>query len=112
MKALIDLGKSGSQNVMYGVLATLVNLTNSYDKQEIDPEMLELAKFAKQHIPEEHELDDADFVDKRINVLGRLGITTALVALSKTESKNMKELIARVLNAVCSQQELRGLVVQ
>ena len=27
--------------------------------------MLELAKFAKQHIPEEHELDDPDFVDKR-----------------------------------------------
>jgi hypothetical protein len=33
--------------------------------QEINPEMLELAKFAKQHIPEEHELDDPDFVDKR-----------------------------------------------
>ena len=46
---------------MYGVVATLVNLTNSYDKQQIDPEMLELAKFAKQHIPEEHELDDEDF---------------------------------------------------
>ncbi len=28
--------------------------------------MLELAKFAKQHIPEEHELDDPDFVDKRL----------------------------------------------
>jgi hypothetical protein len=36
-----------------------------YYIQEINPEMLELAKFAKQHIPEEHELDDPDFVDKR-----------------------------------------------
>ena len=35
---------------MYGVLATLVNITNSYDKQEIIPEMLELAKFAKHQI--------------------------------------------------------------
>merc|ERR1719244_1619733 len=112
MRALIELGKTGAQNVMYGVLATLVNLTNSYDKQEINPEMLELAKFAKHHIPEEHELDDQDFVDKRIHILGSLGITSALVALSKTESKNMKELICRVLNAVCNQQELRGLVVQ
>ena len=37
-------------------------------------------------------------------MLGNLGITTALVALCKTESKNMKELIARVLNAVCNVQ--------
>jgi len=36
----------------------------------------------------------------------------SLVALSKTESKNMKELIARVLNAFCKHQENRGLVVQ
>ena len=60
------MGKTGAQNVMYGVLATLVNITNSYDKQEINPEMLELAKLAKHHIPEEHELDDEDFADKRI----------------------------------------------
>ena len=32
------------------------------------PEMLELAKFAKHHIPQDHELDDEDFVDKRIYV--------------------------------------------
>ena len=79
----------------YGVVATLVNITNSYDKQEIDPQMLELAKFAKHHIPEEHELDDEDFADKRTDTLGRLGVTSALVSLSKTESHNMRELIAR-----------------
>ena len=44
----------------------MVNLCNAYEKQEILPEMLELAKFAKHHIPQEHELDDPDFVDKRI----------------------------------------------
>ena len=37
-------------------------------------------------------------------ILGRLGVTSALVALAKTESNNMKELIARVLNAICKQQ--------
>ena len=46
-------------------MATLVNITNSYDKQEIDPQMVEFAKFAKHLIPEEHELDDEDFADKR-----------------------------------------------
>jgi hypothetical protein len=54
------------QDVAYGVVTLLVNLTNSYEKQEIMPELIELAKFAKHHIPQEHELDDQDFIDKRI----------------------------------------------
>lgn len=91
------MGKTGPQNVMYGVLATLVNITNSYDKQEINPEMLELAKFAKHHIPEEHKLDDEDFADKRIWSIAKMGVTSALVSLSKMESHNMRELIARYL---------------
>lgn len=49
-------------------MSTLVNLCNAYDKQEIIPEMLELAKFAKRHVPEEHELDDPDFIYKRVEV--------------------------------------------
>ena len=89
-----------------------MNITNSYDKQEIDPQMIELAKFAKHHIPEDHELDDEDFADKRTDTLGRLGVTSALVSLSKTESDNLRELIARVLNALCKNADLRGLVVQ
>ena len=80
---------------MYGVVTTLVNLCNAYDKQEILPEMVELAKFAKQHVPEESELDDKDFIDKRVNVLAQEGAGAALVELSKTESENSKELIAR-----------------
>uniref|UniRef100_A0A1A9X234 Protein unc-45 homolog B n=1 Tax=Glossina brevipalpis TaxID=37001 RepID=A0A1A9X234_9MUSC len=110
--ALVDLARSGDQSCLYGVVTTFVNLCNAYEKQEILPEMLELAKFAKQHVPEEHELDDTDFVQKRIIVLANEGITTALCALAKTESDNSKELISRVLNAVCCLQELRGKVVQ
>ena len=82
---------------MYGVLATLVNITNSYEKQEINSEMLELAKFAKHRIPKEHELDDEDFADKRIWSVAMMGVTSALVSLSKTESHNMRELIARYI---------------
>lgn len=112
LRALIQLAQSGDQSVLYGVVTTFVNLCNAYDKQEVLPEMVELAKFAKHHIPEEHELDDVDFINKRLTVLAEENITSALVALSKTESQNSKELIARVLNAICSLQELRGLVVQ
>lgn len=110
--ALIELAKTGDQSVLYGVVTTLVNLCSAYEKQEMVPELVELAKFAKHHIPEEHEFDDSDFVAKRITVLGKVGVTTALVALSKTESPNSKELIARVFNALCNEQELRGTVVQ
>lgn len=39
---------------MYGSVTTLVNLTNSYDQEELIPELVELAKFAKQHVPEVH----------------------------------------------------------
>lgn len=112
LKALIELARTGDQSVLFGVITTLVNLCNAYEKQEVIPEMVELAKFAKQHIPEEHELDDPDFVSKRIVILGKEGVTTALVALSKTESPNSRELIARVFNALCSEPELRGFVVQ
>ncbi|XP_041971496.1 protein unc-45 homolog B [Aricia agestis] len=112
IQSLIELAKTGDQSCLYGVVTTLVNLCNAYEKQEVMPEMLELAKFAKHHIPEQHELDDPDFVNKRLTILGKAGVTSGLVALSKTESHNSRELIARVFNALCSLQELRGLVVQ
>uniref|UniRef100_A0A2P2HWV5 Protein unc-45 homolog B n=1 Tax=Hirondellea gigas TaxID=1518452 RepID=A0A2P2HWV5_9CRUS len=112
IRSMLELAKSGDLNCVYGIVTTLVNLCNAYDKQEILPEMVKLAKFAKQHVPEEHELDDKDFVDKRINILANEGVGAALVMLSKTESENSRELIARLLLAICEQQENRGLMVQ
>ena len=54
------------------------------------------------------------YFNKRLSfqTLAKLGATSALVALSKTESKNIKELICRVINAICKFPELRGEVVQ
>lgn len=112
IQAMIEVAKTGDQSVLYGVITTLVNLCNAYDKQELIPEMIELAKFAKHHIPEEHELDDVDFVNKRLCSLTKAGVTNALVSLAKTDSQNCRELIARVFNAICSQQEVRGIIVQ
>lgn len=94
-------------NVLYGTVTTFVNLTNSYDKQEIMPEMLELAKFAKQHVPEEHAKDKPEYVEKRCEMLVKLNIVTALVSLAKTESKSSREMISRVMNALCEYQSLR-----
>lgn len=112
LRALLELAKTGDQSVLYGVVTTLVNLVNAYDKQEILPELKKLAEYAKQHVPEEHELDDPDFVAKRVVILAKEGVTTALVALSKTESDNSKEMIARVFNALCAEKDNRGIIVQ
>ncbi|XP_055614210.1 protein unc-45 homolog B [Uranotaenia lowii] len=112
IQGLIELAKTGDQSVIYGVVTTLVNLVNAYEKQEILPEMKKLAQFAKHHIPEEHELDDPDFISSRIIILANEGVTSGLVALCKTESEGSREMISRVFNALCSEQEVRGKVVQ
>lgn len=46
--------QSEDKTVLYAVGSTLVNCTNSYDVEKPDPQMVELAKYAKQHVPEEH----------------------------------------------------------
>lgn len=112
LRAMIELAKTGDQSVLFGVVTTLVNLCNAYEKQEVLPELVQLAKYAKQHVPEEHELDDPDFVAKRCIALTNEGVTTALVALSKTESPNSREMIARVFNALAAEQCNRGKIVQ
>ena len=56
LDALFELAKSKDKTVMYGVVSCLVNCTNTYDKnEEVLPEMIELAKYTKHHIPEEDE---------------------------------------------------------
>ena len=111
VNALIDLGKSGNLSCLYGIITTFVNLTNSYEKNEILPEMIELAKFAKQHVPEEHIKDKKEYIDKRVSKLAEMNVSAALTSLSKTESPSARELICRVFNAICEQKEHRGKVV-
>lgn len=46
--------QSKDKTIIYAVACTLVNCTNSYEKKEIIPELVQLAKFSKQHVPEGH----------------------------------------------------------
>ena len=48
------LPQSEDKTVLFAVGSTLVNCTNSYDVEKPDAQMVELAKYAKQHVPEEH----------------------------------------------------------
>lgn len=51
---LCALLQSEDKTVLFAVGSTLVNCTNSYDVEKPDAQMVELAKYAKQHVPEEH----------------------------------------------------------
>lgn len=46
--------QSEDKTVLFALGSTLVNCTNSYEVQKPDPQLVEVAKYAKQHIPEEH----------------------------------------------------------
>ena len=50
-------------------------------------------------------------MDKRVKKLASMNIAVALVALSRTESRSARELICRVMNAICEFKEHRGSVV-
>ena len=49
---------------MYGVLATLVNIINSYEKQEINNEILEQGNLVKHYILEEHLFNKDPFFQR------------------------------------------------
>ncbi|XP_071626383.1 protein unc-45 homolog B-like [Temnothorax longispinosus] len=112
VKAMIELAETNDQSVIFGLTIILVNLCDAYDKKEFIPEMTELVMFIRRYFSEEYLTKDGnDFVKKRRCVLANEGVTGALVNLAKTDSWNCKELIARVFKAICSQHNLRKIVV-
>ncbi|KAM6409453.1 protein unc-45 homolog A [Rhynochetos jubatus] len=115
VQAMFHLAKSEERSVLYAVASTLVNCTNGYDQQEPDPEMLELAKYAKQHIPEQHPKDKLDFVRCRVRKLLAAGVVSALACMVRGETpaltNSCRELIARVFLALVAEAEDRGGVV-
>lgn len=80
---------------IFGVSSVFVNLTNMYEKPDINPELVRLAQFAKHHVPEEHPKDKEEFVKRRIDMLVKEGAVSACMAISNTESEQCKELLAR-----------------
>ncbi len=54
LKALFNLCQCEDAHVLYSLTTIFVNLTNTYDIHKPEKEMVELAAYAKQHIPKEH----------------------------------------------------------
>ncbi|XP_060611440.2 protein unc-45 homolog A [Anolis sagrei] len=115
LQALFHLARSENQSSLFAVASTLVNCTNSYDHEEPDPQMVELAKYAKQHIPEKHPKDKPEFVHRRVKKLLGAGMVSALTCMMKKESVALspacRELISRVFLAAVEDPEDRGAVV-
>ncbi|KAK7933563.1 hypothetical protein WMY93_004459 [Mugilogobius chulae] len=115
LKAMFDLAKSKDKTILYSVAATLVNCTNCYDKKEILPELVQLAKFSKQHVPEQHPKDKKDFVNKRVKRLLKAGVTSALAVMVKADNSILtdqtKEMMSRVFLALSEDPADRGIIV-
>ncbi|XP_049639245.1 protein unc-45 homolog A [Suncus etruscus] len=115
LKALFQLSKSDERSVLFAAASALVNCTNSYDYEEPDPKMVELAKYAKQHVPEQHPKDKPNFVRARVKKLLAAGVVSALTCMVKTDSPVLtnasRELLSRVFLALVEDVEDRGIVV-
>ncbi|XP_008072479.1 protein unc-45 homolog B isoform X3 [Carlito syrichta] len=106
---------TSDKTILYSVATTLVNCTNSYDVKEVIPELVQLAKFSKQHVPEEHPKDKKDFIDMRVKRLLKAGVISVLACMVKADSAILtdqtKELLARVFLALCDNPKDRGTIV-
>ncbi|XP_061762332.1 protein unc-45 homolog B [Nerophis ophidion] len=115
LKAMFDLAKSKDKTIIYAVACTLVNCTNTYEKKEIIPELVQLAKFSKQHVPEQHPKDKKDFIDRRVKRLLKAGVTSALAVMVKADNSILtdqtKEMLARVFLALSEDPKDRGTLV-
>ncbi|XP_072795018.1 protein unc-45 homolog B [Vicugna pacos] len=115
LQAMFELAKTPDKTILYSVATTLVNCTNSYDVKEVIPELVQLAKFSKQHVPEEHPKDKKDFVDMRVKRLLKAGVISALACMVKADNAILtdqtKELLARVFLALCDNPKDRGTIV-
>lgn len=115
LKAMFDLAKSKDKTILYSVAATLVNCTNCYDKKEIIPELVQLAKFSKQHVPEQHPKDKKDFVVKRVKRLLKAGVISALSVMVNADNSILtdqtKEMMSRVFLALSEDPNDRGIIV-
>lgn len=108
-----------------------MNCTNSYDKKEIIPELVQLAQFSKQHVPQQHpkvraaeetqttylqELsavckicisyfqDKKDFIEKRVKRLLKAGVTSALAVMVKADSSILTDQTKELLSRLVSNQ--------
>lgn len=116
IESLFEIAKNTKRLGQYAVSTVLVNLTNTYfnkdDEKELCREELEkVARFAKHHVPEQHEGDKAKYVEDRINTLMQYHVATVLNVIASSESKKVQENCSRIYEAITRDKDHRGPVV-
>ncbi|CAF1249948.1 unnamed protein product [Rotaria sp. Silwood1] len=111
LKALFSLCQCQDAHILYLITTIFVNLTNTYDIIKEVKEIIELATYTKQHIPNEHPKDDKTFFDQRRKKLIEAGIIPILVQLCKHKSENCREQIVRIFLGLCENEKYRGSIV-
>ena len=112
LEALYSHTNNSDQSQLYGIATILVNLTNSYDKPERNPELEELGKYAGENVPKEHDFDGEEYVKKRVATVMQGGVVSCLIKLASSESTAICEQASRVFLALCSEPHHRGPVIQ
>ena len=114
LKALYSCAKDTRHDYsqIFAIATILVNVSSSYDKPEKNPELEELAKYAGENVPQEHELDAKQYVRKRVKVLLEGGVVNCLISMTSLQSPHIDELVSRVLLAICEEPGNRGVVIQ
>lgn len=112
LNTLFSMATGSDPSLLYGIASIFVNLTNSYDRAEKNPELEALGKFAGENVPQEHELDSEEHVKKRVASLLYAGVIPSLLTLAKSESKRIREQVSRVFLALTTEVIHRGVVIQ
>ncbi len=96
------LFKMNYYDAAFPLASLLANLTNSFEEKEITPEMIELAKFTKQHIPEKHAADDPKVVAQRRQAMIDAGLphclfnmSTKLITGTVAAQPGIREIVSR-----------------
>ncbi|VDM22836.1 unnamed protein product [Hydatigera taeniaeformis] len=118
LSAVYKVASLGYYDTAFPLVSLLANLTNSFVEKEITPEMLEIAKFAKQHIPEKHKADEPKAVTQRREKMIDAGLptclhnlTTKLVTKTSAAQPQVREVVSRIYLACSECVDRRGLLV-
>ncbi|CAI2733788.1 unnamed protein product [Schistosoma spindalis] len=119
VSALLRFAEHCQKDSSFALCSVLAHLTNSFERQQIEPEILELAKFSKQHIPEDHPYDSDAYIQKRRQKLINMGLASSLYQLTMRiasalvgTNQGLFELISRIYLACSELVECRGKLVQ
>ncbi|VDP18064.1 unnamed protein product [Schistosoma margrebowiei] len=119
VSALLRFAEHCQKDSSFALCSVLAHLTNSFERQQIEPEILELAKFSKQHIPEDHPYDSDAYIQERRQKLIKMGLASSLYQLTMRiatalvgTNQGLFELISRIYLACSELVECRGKLVQ